>query len=46
MEVSKPLNARLAKISPEYGKELEKRLVAEATKAYEKRRQEEAEQKK
>lgn len=46
MEVSKPLNARMAKLSPEYGKELERRLVAEATKAYEKRRQEEAEQEK
>jgi hypothetical protein len=46
MEVSKPLNARMLKISPAYGKELEKRLVAEATKAYEKRRDEEAAQKK
>lgn len=46
MEVSKPLNARMLKISPAYGKELEKRLVAEATKAYEKRRDEEAAKKK
>jgi hypothetical protein len=46
MEVSKPLNARMLKISPEYGKELEKRLVAEATRAYEKRRDEEAARKK
>jgi Tfp pilus assembly protein PilN len=46
MEVSKPLNARMLKISPAYGKELEKRLVAEATKAYEKKRDEEAARKK
>lgn len=46
MELSKPLNARLAKITPEYRKELEKRLVAEATREYEKKRQAEAEQKK
>jgi hypothetical protein len=46
MEVSKPLNARMLKISPEYGKELEKRLVAEATRAYEKKRDEEAAKKK
>jgi hypothetical protein len=46
MELSKPLNARLLKISPEYRDELEKRLVAEATKAYEKKRDEEAAQKK
>lgn len=46
MELSKPLNERMVKISPEYRTELERRLVAEATKAYEKRRQEEAEQEK
>jgi hypothetical protein len=46
MEVSKPLNARMQTISPAYGKELEKRLVAEATKAYEKKRDEEAAKKK
>lgn len=46
MELSKPLNERIIKVSPEYRKELEKRLVAEATAAYEKRRKEEAEQKK
>ena len=46
MELSKPLNERILKIGPEYRKELEKRLVAEATKAYEKKRDEEAAQKK
>jgi hypothetical protein len=45
-ELSKPLNARLAKISPEYREELAKRLVAEATRAYEKKRAEEAAEKK
>ena len=40
------LNARLATISPEYRKELARRLVAEATKAYEKKRDEETAQKK
>ena len=38
MEVSKPLNARLAKIQPEYTEELKRRLIDEATKAYEKKR--------
>jgi hypothetical protein len=38
MEVSKPLNDRLAKISPEYTEELKRRLIDEATKAYEKKR--------
>ena len=38
MEVSKPLNERLAKISPEYTEELKRRLIDEATKAYEKKR--------
>jgi len=46
MELSKPLSARLEKISPEYREELAKRLVAEATRAYEKKRDEEAAQKK
>jgi hypothetical protein len=46
MELSKPLNARMAKISPVYLEELKKRLVAEATAAYEKRRDEENAQKK
>lgn len=38
MEVSKPLNERLAKIQPEYIEELKRRLIDEATKAYEKKR--------
>ena len=46
MEVSKPLNDRLAKITPEYTEELKRRLIDEATKAYEKKRDEEKEQKK
>jgi len=46
MELSKPLNERIIKLGPEYRKELEKRLVAEATKVYEKRREEEAKQNK
>jgi len=41
MELSKPLNERLAKISPEYVEELKRRLIDEATKAYEKKRAEE-----
>jgi hypothetical protein len=41
MEVSKPLNERLAKIQPEYTEELKRRLIDEATKAYEKKRDEE-----
>lgn len=45
MELSKPLNERVLKFSPQYQKELEKRLVGEATKAYEKKRDEEAKQK-
>jgi hypothetical protein len=36
MEVSKPLNARMLNLSPAYGKELEKRLLAEAAKAQKK----------
>jgi hypothetical protein len=46
MEVSKPLNARLAKISPEYTEELKRRVIDEATKAYEKKRDAEKAQKK
>ena len=46
MEVSKPLNDRLAKITPEYTEELKRRLIDEATKAYEKKRDEEKAQKK
>jgi len=46
MEVSKPLNERLAKITPEYNEELKRRLIDEATKAYEKKRDEEKAQKK
>jgi hypothetical protein len=46
MEVSKPLNERLAKISPEYTEELKRRLIDEATRAYEKKRDEEKAQKK
>jgi hypothetical protein len=42
MEVSKPLNARMVKISPEIGKELERRLLAEVEKVSEKLRQEAA----
>jgi TIR domain-containing protein len=38
MEVSKPLNERLAKIQPDYTEELKRRLIDEATKAYEKKR--------
>jgi len=38
MEVSKPLNERLARIQPEYTEELKRRLIDEATKAYEKKR--------
>jgi hypothetical protein len=38
MEVSKPLNERLAKISPEYTEELKRRVIDEATKAYEQKR--------
>jgi hypothetical protein len=46
MEISKPLNERLAKIQPEYTEELKRRLIDEATKAYEKKRDEETAAKK
>ena len=46
MELSKPLNERLAKIQPEYTEELKRRLIDEATKAYEKKRDAERAQKK
>jgi hypothetical protein len=46
MEVSKPLNERLAKISPEYTEELKRRVIDEATKAYEQKRDAEKARKK